>query len=193
MSAHAKYAWLLTFVGRHDEAIEEMNRAIELDPLSQGLRVTLGRLYLYAREYDKAIEVFREINEDSPGMDYVNYQIALVLSAEGLHEEAAELCSRVDYQGWAAAYIYGMAGQKEKTQEILNDYIELSKNQFVSPTNFTFLYLGLGEKEKAMEWLKKAYEQHEGWLLLMKVDPMYDSLRPDPCFQDLLEQMNYPD
>ena len=193
VSAHAKYAWLLTIVGRHDEAIEEINRAIELDPLSQGLRGALGRMYLYAREYDKALEVFREINEDPPGMDYVNFQIALVLSAKGLHAEAAEVCSRVDRHNGDIGYIYGMAGQKEKTQEILDYFIELSENEFVSPTHFTFLYLGLGEKEKAIEWLDKANEQHEGWLLLEKVDPMYDSLRPDPRFQNLLEQMNYPD
>ena len=94
---------------------------------------------------------------------------------------------------WRLGYIYGVAGKKEKALEILNYYLEQSKKEFVWPSNIAFIYIGLGEKDKAFEWLEKTYEQREAFLDLLKVEPMYDSLRSDPRFQDLLERMNFPD
>jgi len=113
-----------------------------------------------------------------------------------LYNEAIEEYSKIEFMTswqWCFGYIFGIAGKKEKALEILNYYLELSKKEFVWLTNIAFIYTGLGEKDKAFEWLEKTYEQREAWLDLLQIEPMYDSLRSDPRFQDLLERMNFPD
>ena len=77
--------------------------------------------------------------------------------------------------------------------EILNYYLELSKKEFVWTAGIAIIYIGLGEKDKAFEWLEKTYEQREGWMTELKIEPMFDNLRSDPRFQDLLDRMNFPD
>ena len=117
----------------------------------------------------------------------------MALSAKGLHNEAIEECLKIDFKDWNIGYIYGVAGKKKEAQEILDYYLELSKKEFVAPAFIAFIYIGLGEKDKAFEWLEKTYEQREGWVDLLKAAPMYDSLRSDPRFQDLVERMNFPE
>ena len=86
-----------------------------------------------------------------------------------------------------------MAGNREEALNILHYYLELSEKEFVWPTNIAFIYAGLGEIDKAFEWLEKTYERREAWLGLLQVEPMYDNLRTDPRFQDLVDRMNFPD
>ena len=85
---------------------------------------------------------------------------------------------------WRLGYIYGIAGNRDKALEILNQYLELSKKEFVSPSHIAIIYIGLGEKDNALEWLEKTYEQNETGLQFIKVDPMFDNLQSDPRFQD---------
>ena len=194
--AHNLYAWLLTNVERHDEAIEESKCAHELDPLSLEIWVELGRRYYWARDFDKAIEEYRKVLEFFPNSWYARSELAKALSQKGLHNEAIEEYSKTEFEltyHWHLGYIYGVAGKREKALEILNYYLELSKKEFVWTAGIAFIYIGLGEKDKAFEWLEKTYEQREAWLDQLKVDPMFDSLRSDPRFQDLLDRMNFPD
>jgi len=195
-SAHDRYAWLLTFVGRHDEAIQENKLAHELDPLSVGIWVRLGRRYYFARDYNKAIEEYYKVLEIFPNSGYARTHLALALSQKGLYNEAIEEYSKIEFMTswhWYFGYIFGIAGKKEKALEILNYYLEQSKKEFVWPANIAFIYIGLGEKDKAFEWLEKTYEQREAWMEVLKAESMYDSLRSDPRFQDLVDRMNYPD
>jgi TolB-like protein/Tfp pilus assembly protein PilF len=194
--AHNRYAWLLSIVGRHDEAIEEDKRAHELDPLSVGIWINLGLRYYYARDYDKAIEEYRKVLEIYPTSRRAHELLAMALSQKGLHNEAIEEYSNNEFMlrnHWHLGYFYGVAGKKEKALELLNYYLELSEKEFVGPAIIAFIYIGLGEKDKAFEWLEKTYEQREARLDLLKVEPMYDNLRSDPRFQDLLDRMNFPD
>jgi len=194
-SGHAQYAWLLTKIGRHDEAIQECRRALALDPLSIGLWVSLGRRYYYARDFDRAIEEYRKALGLFPKSVYAHAELALALSLKGLYNEAIEEYSKVELDStwhWRLGYIYGMAGYREEAQEILQYYLELSEKEFVWPTNIAFIYAGLGEIDRAIEWLEKTYERREAWLGLLQVEPMYDNLRTDPRFMNLVERMNFP-
>jgi len=194
-SGHAQYAWLLTKIGRHDEAIQECRRALELDPLSIGLWVSLGRRYYYARDFDRATEEYRKALGLFPNSGYARAELALALSLKGMYNEAIEEYSKVELDPnwhWHLGYIYGMAGNREEALNILHYYLELSEKEFVWPTNIAFIYAGLGEIDKAFEWLEKTYERREAWLDLLQVEPMYDNLRTDPRFQDLVERMNFP-
>ena len=194
-NAHHQYAWLLTYLGRLDEAIQESRRAHELDPLSAGIWVGYGRRYYYARDYDRAIEEYQKVLELFPDDGYARFELATALSQKGLHKEAIEECLNIEIpNAWfRLGYIYGAAGEREKALEILDYFLELSKKEFVWTTGIAVIYIGLGEKDKAFEWLEKTYERHELGLDILQVAPQYDPLRPDPRFQDLVARMNFPD
>ena len=89
--------------------------------------------------------------------------------------------------------MYAVAGEKLKAQEILNYHLEKSEKEFVWPASIAFVYIGLGEYSEAFEWLEKAYKQREAYMDLLMVEPLYDSLRSDPRFNDLVDRMNFPD
>ena len=183
-------------VGRHDEAIKECKKALKLDPLSVYIWTSLGRRYYFARDYNRAIQEYRRILENFPDIDYARAHLALALSQKGSHKEAIQeflKISEMTSWNWYLGYIYGKAGEMEKAQKILDYYLELSKTEFVWPSNFTFIYAGMGQTEKAIEWLEQTFEQREAWLDLLKVEPMYDNLRSDLRFQAVLDQMNFPD
>jgi TolB-like protein/Tfp pilus assembly protein PilF len=193
---HIRYAWLLAVVGRLDEGIQEAKRAHELDPLSVDIWLYYGWNYYVARDYDSAIEEYRKILDLFPNEGSAHTWIAMALLQKGLHNEAIEECSKNESgpsRNWKHGYIYGIAGKREKALDILNYYLDLSKKEFVWPTNIVFIYIGLGEKDKAFEWLEKTYKEHEAYLDLLQVEPMYDPLRSDPRFKDLLKKMNFPD
>ena len=195
--AHFRYARLLTWLKRFDEAREELQRAIILDPLAYGYMIEFGRSYYWARDYDRAIEEYSKILEIYPESQVTHAHIALALSMKGLHEEAIKEFSIVtnkDTWYWFyLGYIYGNAGEMRKAQEVLDYYAELSKSEFVWPVIYVFIYAGMGETDKALDWLERTYEQREAWMEVIRVEPMFDNLRSDPRFQAIVEQMNFPD
>ena len=194
--AYLGYSFLLSYLGRHDEAILANQKAVDLDPVDVNMRVGLGSKYYFKRDYDRAIQEFRKILELTPDSWYARGQLALALSQKGLYDEAINENGKIDFglsSFWYLGYIYAIAGKREKAQEILDRYLELSEKEFVPPTNIANVYMGMGEKEKAFEWLEKTYDQREAGLKDLNVNPIYDSLRSDPRFQDLIERMNFPD
>lgn len=191
--AHRNYSWLLTFLGRHQESISEIERAIELDPHSLVYHRWLPRAYLYAGDYDRALEEHLKVLEKFSDSDYTMRWCALNYLLCGKTEEALELCAQLQSQDWITAYIYGEAGQTDKVKEILEDHLRRAETAFVKPTDFTVIYAALGDFPTALDYLEQAYEQREGWLVLLNEEPVYDNLRSDPRFQAVLEKMNFPD
>ncbi len=114
---------------------------------------------------------------------------------EGVSEAIEEFTEMEINPGnhWYLGFVYGQAGKRGRAREILDQYIELSKSEFVSPMHIAFIYMGLGEIDQAFEWLEITFDQREGRLDLIQVEPMFDNLRSDPRFQDLLNRMNFPD
>ena len=92
----------------------------------------------------------------------------------------------------ALGHAYALAGKRAEAQRVLDDLLALSKQRFVSPYDISLVHLGLGEKDKAFEWLQKAVAERVGLLVYLKVDPLFDPLRSDPRFQDLLRRMGLP-
>jgi hypothetical protein len=92
------------------------------------------------------------------------------------------------YQG-LLGYAYAIPGNRPKAEEILRELEEMAKHQYVSSTAFAMIYLGLGEKEKALDWLDKSYQDQESACWYLKVDPIYDSVRNEPRFQAILEKI----
>jgi len=195
-TGHHWYAWYLAAMERHTEAIAEMKRAQELDPLSLVINTDVGWIFYYARQYDQAIAELQKTLEMDPDFVRAHLRLGLSYLQKSMNKEAIETLQKatdisersteiVAFLGYA----YAISGNKSEAQKILNDLQEGSRRRYVSPYYIAVIYTGLGEKEQAFKWLEKAYEERSGRLVYLEVEPMFDPLRADPRFTDLLRRV----
>ena len=193
-TAHHWYAEHLMWRGRFDEALRESERARQLDPLSLIIATDNGAILLYSRQYDRALEKLHAVHELDPSFPRVDGLTVRAYEEKGTFPDAlAELeKSRPLYNSWACAelaYIYGRTGQPAQAAVALARMEEFNRGQPVDPVVFVEPYIGMDRKDEAFLWLNKAYAQHSNALTALKVDPLYDPLRSDPRFQDLLRRV----
>jgi len=192
-TAHHWYAEHLAFRGRFDEALRESERARQLDPLSLIIAVDNGEIRYFSRQYDQAIQRFRAVQEMEPNFPRLHL-VVFAYVERGMFAEAL-----ADTKNWREAgsspwfwsllaYTYARAGQQPEAQRALDKLLELNRRQQIDPSALIWAYIGMGNKEQAFTWLEKAYSQHSS-LTNLKVDPIYDPLRSDPRFQDLLRRV----
>ncbi len=195
-TAHHWYADYLLVVKRFDEAITEASRAQEIDPLSLPIIRDTGRIYYFARQYDKALERLQTALEMDP--DFVPTHITLgdVYLQKGNFKSAiAEYQRAISLSGGgrggksSLAYIYAVSGKKEEAQKLLEETRILLEQKRASSLDMSIIYAGLGQKEQALDWLEKAYTERSYRLIYAGVEPIFDSLRSDPRFQDLLQRI----
>ncbi len=193
------YAFYLTSLGRLDEAIREGQRAQELDPLSVIINRDLGLIYYYARKPDRAIEQYCKSLELDPNFALTHQALGRAYLLKGMREDAlaalrlaAALSSDSVAMCAALAHALAVTGSVVEARKILADLIERSRRSYVSPTNIAVVYAGLGENDEAMEWLEKALAEHNAGLMTLKVHPVFDPLRSDPRYQDLLRRIGLP-
>jgi TolB-like protein/DNA-binding winged helix-turn-helix (wHTH) protein len=197
-TAHHWYAEYLTLMGRFQESREEMERARQLDPLSLIIASDNAVFLYYARQYDASIQQFRAVIDMEP-----RYPRAAPLSfaylEKGMDAQAYALISRgkqiSDNSPWAwanAAYIDGRVGKMDDAWREVNTLIRLSEQEPVDPIVFVTAYVGMKQNNLAIAWLQKARDAHSVSLTALKVNPTYDPLRPDPRFQAVLREMNFP-
>jgi eukaryotic-like serine/threonine-protein kinase len=197
-TAHQWYGDVLETMGRLEEAIAEYKRALELDPLSLVINRNLGLVFYFARRYDQAIEQLRKTLEMDPNFALAHLDLGLAyvqksMYKEGIAEFEKELVVSPGnpYALSGLGYAYAVAGRRAEAQKLLAKLNELSKQKYVPALHMVRIYAGLGEKDKAFEWLKKSYEERSIALFSdIKLDPAYDPLRSDPRFADLLRRMN---
>jgi DNA-binding winged helix-turn-helix (wHTH) protein/TolB-like protein/Flp pilus assembly protein TadD len=192
--AHEDYGWFLVNAGRLDEALAVAELAEKLaEKLNVKPRPLVAYVYLHKREYDKAIELY---HANPPGQRFLLAQAYL---AKGMYDEAIAQMQKVLADenppvSWnrhpMLAYTYAMAGKRGEALRILGEQKELAKQRYISPFNFAIIYLGLGDKDRALEYLEKAYEEHPHTMVHLKTQPMFDSLRSDPRFTELLRKMS---
>jgi eukaryotic-like serine/threonine-protein kinase len=190
------YAFYLTALGRLEEAIREGQRAQELDPLSVIINRDLGLIYYYARKPDRAIEQYCKSLELDPNFALTHQALGRAYLLKGMREDAlaalrlaAALSSDSVAMCAALAHALAETGSVVEARKILADLIERSRRSYVSPTNIAVVYAGLGENDQAMEWLEKALAEHNAGLMMLKVHPVFDPLRSDPRYQDLLRRI----
>ncbi len=190
---HRDYAIFLSRVGRHEEAISQWNRVMELDPVSlTGNALELGKLFYFARQYDSAIEQLLKTIKLSPMNDVAYVYLCSAYGQKAMYEEALAAAQKAGiYSNLAVAVTHAKAGREEEARGMLGALTgEWGKRV---PTFIAFLYASLGEKDNAVEWLQKGYDQHDHFIHQIKVEPMWDPLRSDPRFQALLRKMNFPE
>ncbi|HKS28511.1 MAG TPA: protein kinase [Pyrinomonadaceae bacterium] len=195
-TAHQWYGEYLATIGRFDEGLDELKQAEQLDPLSLIINSDLGLPYFFAREYDRAVEQWQKTVELDPDFWLAHYALALVYEQQGQYREAiAESKRALNLFGdspWVLAglgHIYAVAGETEAAHHVLDELKERGKGLYVSPFDLALIYAGLGERDEALLWLEKAYEERNQWLTWLKVEPRLDSLRRDPRFSDLVRRV----
>ena len=200
--AHAEYANYLGYftVKDLDAAIREAKRAQELDPLSFEGNATVGLLYANAGKYVKASEEFQKSLKMYPHSGILHMVIGIAHRRNGRYDEAIvefekALTLSPGSTGLVGAlgHAYAVAGKRAEALKILDDLKQLSKRGQVQATTVSKVYAGLGQKDQAFEWLEKAYEEHERYLINIKIDSAWVSLRSDPRYHDLLRRMNFPE
>ena len=188
------YAEYLSGLGRHDEALAQMRRAPEPDPTDVSCNVAVGELFYFAGHYDQAIQQCRKILDMDQNGAAAHFWLGLAYEQKGMYEEAiAELQEANSLiQGGhstvaaALGHAYAVSGNKGKARELIEGLKEQSRRRHVSPYLIAIIYIGLGEKERAFEWLEREYNDRSGGFTHIKVDPRFDALRSDQRFGDLL-------
>ncbi|HXH51114.1 MAG TPA: protein kinase [Terriglobia bacterium] len=200
-AAHHWYAGLLSSMGRHDEALAEIRRAQELDPLSLIINTDFGSTLFDGGDYDLAINQLRTTLELDPGFWVLRWWLGRSYLAKGMHEagvreleSAAELSSgNPSALAWLG-YGYAVSGETARTRHILAGLQQKAKESYVSPYQFAVLYAALGEKDQAIGYLEKAFQErcYEMYFLNLERHRLFRPLRSDPRFQDLVRRMNFP-
>jgi TolB-like protein/DNA-binding winged helix-turn-helix (wHTH) protein/Tfp pilus assembly protein PilF len=199
--AHFRYAWTyLTPLGKSDQAIAEMKKALELDPFSRIYNTVFGLTYFYARKYDQAEEQFKKATELNPDFFVTYYHFAWLYSQLGQYQNAigeltkGRLLSANDRAVKAAASedvalrkAFAAEGATGFWQQLLTSNEKSGRDigEFDNPQ----LHARLGDKQKALEWLNRNYEERRALGTLLNVDPAFDSLRSDQRFADLVRRM----
>jgi len=195
-SARVWHGDYLMAQGRFDDALAEMRRAQELDPMSPAIKVALGYRFYYARQYPRAAEQIQNMLAADPGFQPAHFYLARVYEQQAAYREAIaefqkalELSEGNSNELAALGHAYAMARQELEARKILAQLKDRSRQTYVQPMWVAAIHVALGEKDQAHDWMQKAYDDRSGWLIYLKVDPLFDSLRGEPWFIDLVRRV----
>jgi len=196
-TGHQWYADHLGETGRNSEALAEIRKAESLDPLSLVINTEAATLLIRARRYDEAIEQIRKTIQMDPSFAFAHFVLGMAYEQKWMYPEAIlEFQQAVELSGGnttfksSLAYAYAVTGRRSEAIAILDDLKDRSKHQFLYPSEIALIYVGLREKDQAMDWLERAY--HERFDPIILTWPFFDPLRSDPRFQDLMRRIRLP-
>jgi eukaryotic-like serine/threonine-protein kinase len=192
---HHGYAYLLISSGRTEAAFAEIKKAEEIDPLSLVIQTDHGEYYYFARRPDEAIAQLKKAIEMDPSFVRAHFLLGRVLIQKGRCDEGIDealqgrkLVPAIEGLGWLAQE-YAQCGRKAEAQKAMNELVESSKDHYVSPHWFAAVQAELGDKDEAFKWLDRAFERRFGPLIYLKVNPIWDPLRPDPRFGEYVRRV----
>jgi TolB-like protein/DNA-binding winged helix-turn-helix (wHTH) protein/Flp pilus assembly protein TadD len=194
--AHAALGWWLLCRGRAAEAIVSSGYARELDPLAEDLHVSYGITLYNARHHDEAVRELRSLLAINPNNTQALLILGLTLTASERFDEAirtlelgASRSHRSPMMLGALAGAYGRDGQRARGLRIVDELISLRKANYVTAGAFVFAYMGLGEYEQGFAWLERGFAERTTIMAFIKVNPIYDPVRTDPRFMDLVRRV----
>ncbi len=197
--AHHFLADHLKAMGRFDEALEEIAKAQELDPLNLAINTGAGHVLYLSRQYDKAIDQYKKAVELDPNFTLTHIWFGRPYLEKGMYSEAItelETAVRLSEEGTLALAMLGhghaSAGNKEEAMKVLDKLVERSKTRYVPSYWIAVVYNGFRDRDQVIKWLRKAYEERSSWLVWCNVEPRFDWLRSDPEYVSLIESMNFP-
>lgn len=188
------YSQLLVITGRAGEALIESKRARDIDPLSPSLNLNQCRTWFMSRQYDTAVQCLSSLLEERPDYVSAKYVLGHVYQEKGRQAEAIELFQNIylsdpELGSTPLGYALGKAGRRNEAVKILQEMEKRAKIKHVPDQEFAIVYLGLGDKEKAFQYLEMAYNERFGSIIYLTVEPLFDSLRGDARFNDLARRL----
>jgi tetratricopeptide (TPR) repeat protein len=203
IALNPNYAWAHQWYGQFQHAMgrqnwaAEVKRAGELDPLS--LVIAGGGWYIESGQYDLVIETLRKKLELDPNFAEAYVGLGQAYTLKGMYQDAiAEIQKGVNLSGGAPGplsalgYTYGVSGKRHEALKILQQLALLSKRRYVPPYDIALVYVGLGEKDRAFDWLQKAVADRSYRLVFLESMKEMDSLRSDPRYAELVSQVGLP-
>jgi Flp pilus assembly protein TadD len=195
-TAHHWYAYHLAAHGRHDEAIAEIHRAQELDPLSLIINTDRAEIYYFARRYDEAVAYARQTLEIEPDFPLAHRIHGWALLQQGQYDTAIDAFRRAG-QGrpemdHCLAYAFAASGRRAEARRELREMERLGRPRYGRALWLAVPRAALGEVDAAFEWLEKAHSERDGTLILLSAAPFFDPIRADPRFADLVRRLGLP-
>ncbi len=193
--AHHQYGLILMYQRRLDESLAELKRAVQLDPLAASFAADVSFPLALQGKYEDATGQVRKGLDLDPESPYVRSLLGWIQIQAGRVEEAIPYLERARIPQAPPlitanlGFAYAAAGQRSKAQAVLAELNQMSKRRFVSPWCAAIVYLGLGDRQRALDGLEKAYEVRSQQLPMIKVDKIYDGLRSEPRFIALLKKV----
>jgi TolB-like protein/DNA-binding winged helix-turn-helix (wHTH) protein/Tfp pilus assembly protein PilF len=198
-TAYQRYSLYSIAMGRFEESLDQIRKARDLDPLSTNINWSFGwRLYL-ARQYDRSIAQLRDALEMDPSYEWAHLILGEAYEQKGefnlaLTElrKASDLSHNSPLMVSALAHADALSGNLDEAQKLLAQLMARSKKQYVSPFYIAIVYVALGKKDLAMNWLERAFVDRSNGLVFLKVEPELDPLRANPRFIALQQKLNFP-
>jgi serine/threonine protein kinase/Tfp pilus assembly protein PilF len=192
---HEFYAWLQTAHQRTDEAIQQARKSVELEPLLPEPQAFYSLMLFFAHRYGESLTQLQKAAELDPNYPFVSLLFGFYYTHEGKSPEAIRALQKshdlfsAPWSHARLAYGYAKAGRRAEALAILDSLRNQSQKAYVASDIVASVYVALGDKEKAFEYLEKGYQERAGWMLWLKVDPIWDPIRSDPRFDVLLRRM----
>ena len=194
VDAHLEYGRFVQALGRNDEALTELHFADELDPFNIGVKEAKAWVTYAARQYDLALKQFENLGDDN-GLIQIYKEKGMYPEALAVYERWAATDpseSRDPYSLAVLASIYGLQGRNAEAAQLIEELKETARHRYVSGFLFAEAYIDLGQRDQAINWLERAYEEHDQWMVFANSYPGLDPLRSEPRFQALLRRMHFP-
>jgi tetratricopeptide (TPR) repeat protein len=185
------YGHFLSRLGRHEEAVTRFRQGLSVDHLSTTLNNLLATAFYFSRTYDEAIQQANKTLEIEPQFVYGNFLLGLIYRQQGKYDASIVEYKKggpaFDEDGYVLGYlgkIYAESRHKAAAIKNLNKLRELSSKGYSSPVASALIYFGLHDFDRGFQELEKAYQLHDPYMLYLKVDPTFDTVRRDPRFQE---------
>ncbi|HSE97144.1 MAG TPA: tetratricopeptide repeat protein, partial [Blastocatellia bacterium] len=195
-TGHLWYALMLASQGRFEEAMREIRQAESLDPFSLPIVTNVGWILHLARRYDEAVTQYHKVLDMDSNFVLARRRLGQVYKQKLMFDEAIEVLqstlplSDEDTETVASlGHAYALSGRTEEARRVLDAMMALSSQRYIPAYFISSIYMGLGEKDRAFEWLEKACEERYGFLAYLNVEPSFDCLRFDPRFVALARRI----
>jgi serine/threonine-protein kinase len=188
-TAYKEYGEYLTKLERYDEALKKFRRAEELDPFSLPILSLIGWPSHYSGQYDKAIGQNKKVLEMDPNFSNAQFYIALSYLEKGMYEDALVWFQKANRPNWIGI-TYARMGKIAEAQHVLTQLLEKSKQE-MSPYMIAALYFEMGDDEQGFQWLDRAYQYKDHYMVFLKIDSYFKRFRLDPRFTSLLKKIGF--